>query len=284
MSSNLIKSYSIGGVNDNTRIIDTNKMMEQKMDALREILGDAFATASQESVSDEMVEGLDVRQVAALLDDDGGTVLHEHKEPEVDVEAMLAAAKEEADAIIEAARQEAESIRVETFEAAKEEGYHAGYEEGMERVRSMEKAVKDREAEIMRMERIKQQEYEQMCKELEPLLVDKLLSIYKHVLHIEAGCDRAHVLYLIENAMMNVEGGKNLIVHISKDDYPYVTMQKARLLECVGQSTSVEFIEDFSLGKSECYIDAEGTIIDCGFDTQLEQLEKELRILSYEGN
>lgn len=284
MSSNLIKAYSVGDIADNTRVIDNNKMMAKKMDALREILGDAFNVTMQESVSDEMVEGLDVQQVAALLDDGEGTVIHEQQEPKPDVETLLANAREEAEAIIEEALKEAETIRNDAFENAKNEGYQAGYEEGMERVRSMEKAVKAQEQELMRLERVKQQEYEQMCDELEPLLVDKLIKIYSHVLHIEAGHDKEHVLYLLENAMMNVEGGKNLIVHISKDDYPYVSMQKARLLECVGQSVSVEFIEDFSLGKSDCYIDAEGTIIDCGFDTQLEQLEKELRILSYEGN
>ena len=44
----------------------------------------------------------------------------------------------------------------------------------------------------------------------------------------------------------------------------------------------MEVIEDISLRKNECLIETEGGIFDCGLGTQLAELSRKLRLLSYE--
>ena len=49
----------------------------------------------------------------------------------------------------------------------------------------------------------------------------------------------------------------------------------------VGNAT-MEIIEDVSLHKNECLIETEGGIFDCGLGTQLSELTRKLKLLSYE--
>ena len=62
-------------------------------------------------------------------------------------------------------------------------------------------------------------------------------------------------------------------------------MQKKELLAGTGIAVeNVEVVEDFDLKKGQCMIETDGAIFECGFKTQMEQLRKELKLLSYEQN
>ena len=45
---------------------------------------------------------------------------------------------------------------------------------------------------------------------------------------------------------------------------------------------NVELLEDVTLGKNECMIETGNGVFDCSLGTQLEALNEELRLLSYE--
>ena len=77
---------------------------------------------------------------------------------------------------------------------------------------------------------------------------------------------------------------RDYIIHVSKEDYPYVGMQKQQIVEqgSVGVA-SVEIVEDTTLGKNECLIETDGGIFDCSLGVQLADLTKQLRLLSYSG-
>lgn len=47
-------------------------------------------------------------------------------------------------------------------------------------------------------------------------------------------------------------------------------------------SAHVEIIEDMTLSQAECFIETENGIYDCSLDTQLRELERKLKLLSYE--
>lgn len=60
-------------------------------------------------------------------------------------------------------------------------------------------------------------------------------------------------------------------------------MQKKQIQEATGStSVKVEIVEDFTLSKNDCIIETTGGIFDCGLGTQLEELNRKLKILSYE--
>ena len=84
--------------------------------------------------------------------------------------------------------------------------------------------------------------------------------------------------------MCEIEGSQDYIIHVSPEDYPFVSMSKNKLSEVLGnKSATVEIIEDMTLKKNECMVETDGGIYDCSLDSQLEALRKELLLLSYDG-
>ena len=123
-----------------------------------------------------------------------------------------------------------------------------------------------------------------MIDELEPKFVDTITGIYEHIFHVDLHSYREVLCYLISATMRNTEDNKSFLIHVSKEDYPYVSMQKKQITaQAASPNASVEIIEDMTLGKGECLIETEGGIFDCGLGTQLAELRQKLKLLSYEG-
>ena len=60
-------------------------------------------------------------------------------------------------------------------------------------------------------------------------------------------------------------------------------MKKKSLVEGTGIAPEcIELVEDFALQKGNCIIETDGGIFDCGLQTQMENLRKELQMLSYQ--
>ena len=70
-------------------------------------------------------------------------------------------------------------------------------------------------------------------------------------------------------------GQPSFLVHVSKEDYPYVSMQKKQIMAgATAPNSTVEIVEDMTLGKGECMIETESGIFDCGLGTQLSELRR----------
>ena len=109
------------------------------------------------------------------------------------------------------------------------------------------------------------------------------MAVYSHIFGVELMDNRDILVHLVDSTLRQVESSRTFIVHVSKEDYPFVNMQKQSLAEgaAAGRGT-VEIIEDITLGQGECMIETDGGIFDCGIDTQLTELNKKLQVLSYE--
>lgn len=113
--------------------------------------------------------------------------------------------------------------------------------------------------------------------------MDTITGIYEHIFHVELNSYREILTYLISTTMRKIEGNRNFIIHVSKEDYPYVSMQKKQIAAgATASNSSVEVVEDLTLGKNECLVETEGGIFDCGLGTQLKELGQKIRLLSYE--
>ena len=94
---------------------------------------------------------------------------------------------------------------------------------------------------------------------------------------------RELVVHLLANTMRNLEGGNGYLIHVSKDDYPFVSMQKKELVKGTSiDPEDMDIIEDATLDRSECMIETGNGVFDCSLGTQLEALNEELRLLAYE--
>ncbi len=289
--SNLLKSHSVVS-NKETRVIDSNELIASRLQMLSEIA--SRATFDGEEDEDGFKPGLNAEQLEMLFEDnpDRDTAdegyLGEEEYDAPPVEETFAESNELAQEILDQARAEAESIindaraleadiKKDAFEQGREEGYAKGHEEALSIIDEKTRELEMKENEL-------REEYEKKLEDMEPMLVDTITDIYEHIFHISLSSNREIMLNLIHDTVRNVEGGKNYIVHISKNDYEYVSARKDQLTDGLGSTDTVEVIEDLTLTQSECFVEAEGGIYDCGIGTELELLKKELMLLSYRKN
>ncbi len=268
-----------------TVVIDTNALVAQKLGAL----GDGAGTVRTQNIKgaslpDDAGDGLDEILRDRDSDAQGGfqgladtaeriELIPEGPSPEELIEEarrQIAQMKQEASAQIERERAAALS-------KAKQEGYDAGYQEGMRQVEQMKEELAAKSGQMS-------EEYEQRISELEPQFIETLTGIYEHIFKVSMESNKQILLYLAENTIRNIEGSGEFLVHVSKADYAAVNMQKKQLeAAAAGANTSVEIVQDATLSEGECMVETDGGIFDCGLGTQLSELTKQLKLLAYSG-
>lgn len=300
MHNNLLKSGNILK-QEETRVIDSNSRVAERLQYLSEIL----QNAPEDEFYDDFSAGLDAVQVEHLVGDpsllgdyqdltddellalaaeanQGGemptidTAAFEQMKADAEAEAdsILSAAREEAESIIAAANADAEAIRSRAQADGHDEGYQIGYDEGVSIAREAEERCARRESEL-------EAYYAGKLDELEPQFVDKITDIYEHIFMTDLSNKKELVHFLLTDAMRNIEGGKTFLIHVSKEDYEFVLENKDDLTRGLPGTSTLEVIEDVTLSQSECFIEADSGIFDCGLGTELQLLKKELTLLSY---
>jgi len=84
--------------------------------------------------------------------------------------------------------------------------------------------------------------------------------------------------------MQRVETSGNMIVHVSREDYPEVNSARTELLERAGTPREkVEIVSDMTLAPSQCMIETDSGVYDCSLGTELAELSRKLMLLSYKG-
>ncbi len=299
MSNKNLLKFGWNRVNEqDIKIIDSNALLEKKIKE-----ANAALLRNTEEIPVDMVDGMDAFTVANLLEDSevietqGGEASDEEgeksfhsniikaapskenpaaEEIEKELEEKLEKARQEADAIVEAAHSQAEDIRKSAHEQGKKEGYDEGYANGLAQ-------MVEKEQELKKKEELLEQEYQRKIDELEPQFIDTLSGIYEHIFQVDLSEHRDIIVHLLSATIRKIEGSKDFIIHISRDDFPYVNMQKKQIISCVSiPNSTVEIIEDFTLCRNECMIETEGGIYDCSLGTELKELTAKLKLLSYE--
>ena len=235
--------------------------------------GERIDISSEEGYGEEGSEGNILRAVEEQVPE-GPTP----EELLAQAEAELEAAREEVEQIKQIARESLEREKQEVLDEARRTGYDEGYRMAQTEAEQMKEEI--------RQERIRlEEEYDSMIAELEPQFIDTITAVYNHIFQVELENERNILVHLIETTLRKVESSRVFIVHVSKDDYPYVNMQKKTLTEEVVSGRGVvEIVEDMTLHKNECMIETDGGIFDCGVGTQLEELTRKLKLLSFEKN
>lgn len=297
MSRNLYKSYWVEIATDDKVIIDSNLRLEKRIEeheTLRRHRADApigygDPEVDSEEGEPEFVGGLGGEQVDALLADmddgsEGGIIkgasLEEQgpdlAEIEAQAQAMLDDAQAQIDEMMENARREIEEERRRTLEDANKLGYDDGYKRGHAEADELKQALEDEKQQL-------REEYDRMVENLEPKFIDTITEIYSHIFGVELSGNRDILVHLIDATLRQVETSKTYIVHVSKDDYPFVNMHKQELTDgATAGKGMVEIIEDIALSQGACLIETDGGIFDCGVDTQLQELTNRLQVLSFE--
>lgn len=279
MSDNLVKQrIMIVPKTADKRVIDSNVQIEKR---LGKIFGKPAHSENQGFVAGLEAEVVDVPEGGA---ENAGAVI---KAVEEDPKAVLEQAKAEAESLLSKAREDAQRIREEAGKQAEaekagvlEQARQQGYGEGQAKARAEYDALK---AELSQKELELENQYRQMVDTLEPQFVETITGIYEHIFGVDLSSHREVLAYLISSTLRGNEGGRDFIIHVSKEDYPYVSVQKRQILAgAVSSSSNVDVVEDLTLGKNECMIETDSGVFDCGLGTQLAELKTKLMLLAWE--
>lgn len=285
MSSNFFKSSAVVQERE-VRIINSNDIVAKKLESIAQMVKEDAAG----EIEDVFSEGIGATEVAVLLAEEEESGMHPEEGIEVSDKGsktdlqltgktasdIIRKANEEAEQILNNAKKEALQIKEEASRAGKEQGYAEGLKKGADE-------LSHKQQEIEQMKKDLEEDYRAVVDELEPKLVDAITDVYEHVFGIILEEHREIVVHLINTTLFQMDGVRKFLLHVSKDDYPYISMQKKELVAGTGIATeNVDIVEDFSMRKGQCIIETDGAIFDCGFKTQLEELRKQLKILSYE--
>lgn len=287
-SKNIYKSAWVVVQDEDKCVIDSNSRMAQRMEKLEAAQKKRASATDTEAGEEGFMGGLGAERIDALeYDEDGGggNVLKapEESEPEgpsleeirAQIDAEMEAAKEEVEQIKRIARTEIEAEKRDAIEEGRRTGYAEGYEMAQNEAARMKAQLEDERRKL-------EEEYDELIDELEPRFIDTITGIYQHIFNIGLEKEKDILVYLIDSTLRKIDSSRTFIVHVSQEDYAHVNEQKKALSEgAVSGRGVVEVVEDITLRKNECMIETDGGIFDCGIGTQLEELTKMLRLLSY---
>ena len=275
MSSNLVKQRYMVVPEEEKRVIDSNERMKRRLELIRDTLPNISAEG--------FVSGLSAETMELLPEEDAGEgnvikagvdMSAQAETARLEAEVLVRKAREEAAGILADARAQAEQEKAAVLESARKQGFDQGMAQASEKERALEQEYNHR---VQEMEAY----YAQQIETLEPQFIDAITDIYEHIFGVDLSSHREVLVHLISEAIHKNDGGRNFLVHVSKEDYPYVSEQRAQFLANLGDSWKVDIIEDSLLGTGQCMIETENGIFDCGLGTQLEELKKKLMLLAW---
>lgn len=248
------------------KVIDYNELIAEKLSKLKSV-------SNNIKQSDEGIEGngfqagLLAREVAIEEQ------TKEPEEPELSPEEIIENAKLEASQLLEEAKQQAEIIKQEAFENASKVGYDEGYQEAIKQVEKQEEQLKMQHSKML-------EEYQTQMEQMEPKLVDAIITVVQSVFKIKFEDNRNLIVHLLKIALGQIESSNDIIIKVSKEDYPFLLKYKEVLSKTVAKTIQINIMEEISLTKNQCLIETDGGVFDCSLDVQLDNLSKTLRVLS----
>lgn len=284
MSSNLFKRGNANVQQDEVRVIEVNALMARRIEALglkieqpengSFVAGMPVQSMDADGLQDEFEEGLSGNVIK--MQSPSEMTENQREEVSLAAEQILEEAREQARQIVEEAVAQAEAEKHAILEEARTQGFQEGKESARQENERLAREYAEKKDAL-------EAEYNQLIERLEPEFIDTLTDIYEHIFHVDLHSYREILVYLISSTLRKIDGNRTFYIHVSKEDYPYVSMQKKQMAAgAASPSSSIEIVEDNTLSKNECLIETENGVFDCGLGTQLAELKQKLMLLSYE--
>ena len=282
--SNLYKRGTT--VSKDERVIDYNEIIRDKIQSL-------LGSNDHRVDPDGFVNGLNADMVETLLDENG--------EPVSDVDALsfdpdrfamteakaneiIANANTEAEGILENANNQAMDIINQANNEANnvlETARANGYNDGMQKADTeINQKIAELEAEYDSKKKELMQEYEAYKEELEPELVEVLSEVFRKVTLTIADDTHDIIMHLINNVMRNADTSHDFIIKVSPDDYTFLINHQGKIYSAISREIHMDILEDITLNRNECVIETDTGIFDCSLDIELENLIRDLKLLS----
>lgn len=267
-------------VSKTARVIDYNDLIKEKLTVLRK---ESLGTPDE----DGFIHGLQAEVVEAVeIDPDNMDQVTEQSQEEAvaqsaaaledaqqQVSQILADANEQAQAIITDANEQAQSI----IQQANEDGYQQG---SLKAQQELEQRITELNQEYEQKKQNLEQEYQEKKQQIEPELIEVLTEVFQKVTHTVAEDNQEIILHLIESVIKENETCKDFIIKVSPDDYRFVVNNQGKIFCAMSNEVHVDVVEDDSMNKNECIIETESGVFNCSLDIELNNLIKNIKLLS----
>lgn len=282
MSNFYRNNYVISG-EQVKRVIDTNEMIAEKMKAIveeqRRARREELLRQREEAMEAAGEDG-EIPFTEGIFAQDLLLEPEALEEPEVD---YVAQAKEEAEQILSEANAKAVLVQDEAQkeadllrQMARQEGYAKGYEE------AQAKAQEELRAEKAKLKQLEQRlcaEHDAALAQMEPKLLDTMLTVFDEVFRMQFQGKREMLLQLVMNAMRGIRETRQYKIRVSEAEVSFLREKKSILQEKVGEDVLIEIVMDPELSESQCIIDADSGVYDCSLDVELDNLVRDLKSL-----
>ena len=275
--SNLLKRSSV--INKDERVIDYNDLIKNKIQAIME-------SKHNEMDADGFINGLHADVVEELISDDdtADALTDDAAMGEQQAAASLENANAEAERIIEEARLQAEQIIADAnknadaaFEEAKQNGYYEGNEKAQEEMNIKQAQL---EVEFDNKRKELEQEYNNLKESIEPELVEVITDVFRKVTGVVAEDNREIILHLINDVMHNADGSRDYVIKVSPDDYKFLVNNQGKIYCAMSREVNIDIVEDATLERNQCMIETNTGIFNCSLDIELNNLIKNIKLLS----
>lgn len=264
--SNLVKqNFVVASPEKDARVIDSNDLIELKLQELR--LAQVKENVGTPAADDGFVEGLAVQEIV----------------PEPTQEEILNSAREEAENIVGDAKSKADQLLQEAEQKAKqlfEEQKARAYEEGSAKAgRELEAARENLKAELRALTEDHEADYRKRLDGMEGELVDAIIRVFDRVFQVQFGDKREILLALVNNTLSNIDSGKHFRIHVCLADIPLLEEHLDEIQKTAGYDAVIELVKAAELKQGDCRIETDFGMFDCGLDTELNNLYKDIRSL-----
>lgn len=198
---------------------------------------------------------------ATISEDLNVEVLEQHGVIKGDIYSASSRARE----MLQKAQQDAEEIvrrAVEQREKEKQDGYSAGYQEGLAQVTEL--LVKART------------EYDATLRNASKDMLTLAFKIAEKIIGKSLELDKTLIMDIVAQALQTVRQSRQITIRVNPEDAKTLKSGKETLAEMLGQGRMIDIAEDKKVDRGGCIIESEIGIVEAQLQTQLERLKKVL--------
>ena len=233
--------------------------------------------------SEQILDGFLAGLSAEVVDVESLEEVEYEAEPQPTPEEILEEARREAEQIIATAKAEALQIETEAQRQADmlyERRKHEGYKDGVSKLQ--DELIERSEAmqmDYQEKERLLKNEYNQKMDALENDMVDIMIQVFHKVFHVQFDNKKQILMHLIKDTLLGIDAGKHFIIRVAECNYKFIESHVADIKEKIGNDVTIDIVKDALLEESDCMIETETGIYNCGIEMVLSNLEKDIKSL-----
>lgn len=268
--SNLLKQPFVVNGTDDKIMINSNARMEERMRELIRIYG-LDQTSEEDTNFSEGIVAEEVTPPEPKID------------PDVEAKRILDEARAECDRMMNEAYAKAKQIEADAAVQAEqlcETHKNMGYQDGLVKAaQEYEEKTGVLEEEYRQKNQQLDTEYQNRLQTMETDLVDAIIQVFNKVFHIQFDGKKDILLHLVSSTLMNIDAGKNFRIRVSEENRAFVEEHIDAIKAKVGNDVTIEVALDMKLDNNSCTIESDYGVYDCGIDTELDGLLRDIRSL-----